>query len=92
MRRVPLAHLFVLGVAMAARVALAADATAAPDTIRLDGRDYAVLGACPQPAYSVRLSLAPLPGQDRMHGLSVLFGADSEGRGYRFDADTRGWQ
>jgi len=64
---------------------------AAPSTLDVQGRSYVVVGACEQPAYSIRLPLGPPPGRDSMDALSVLFGADAAGHGYRFDADARGW-
>ena len=52
---------------------------AAPSTLDVQGRSYVVVGACDQPAYSIRLPLGPPPGRDSMDGLSVLFGADAAG-------------
>ena len=80
----------------AADTAAAPTAPAVPDSITVDGRTYVVVGQCPEQNYSIRLPLAPLPGEDNVRGLSVLFGArpgeDGGCGAYRLDADARGWE
>jgi len=71
-------------------------APGAPNSVRVEGRAYVVIGECREPLYSLRLPLAPPPGQAQLQGVSVLFGAAPQGQsgveGYRFDADAKGWE
>ncbi|NLW49699.1 MAG: hypothetical protein GXY85_02505 [Candidatus Brocadiaceae bacterium] len=64
---------------------------AAGQVLDVHDRTYVVVGRCDHPTYSARLALGPLPGRESVDGLSVLFGADEAGRGYRFEADRTGW-
>jgi hypothetical protein len=64
----------------------------AQETVSAAGADYLAVGECAEPLYSVRLSLAPLPGSDSMERLAVLFGARRDGTGYRFTAGPDGWR
>ncbi|MFW6456896.1 MAG: hypothetical protein ACOC0A_01255, partial [Planctomycetota bacterium] len=72
-------------------VILVAQAAYALQPFESDGAMYAPIGENPATDYMIRLQLGPPDGAETQDKLSILFGADREGNGYRFEAGKEKW-